>query len=105
MQFDGVGLGFDDRMYKIDRVINLLATRERWCKGRLSTYHGRHCIRGALLEANRLGTLGLIVLRAINEVTGRHYRAIENSTIILIRITPRWLRCWRAPASTWRRDI
>src|SRR5260370_16284070 len=36
MPFDGVGHGFDDRMYKIDRVIDLLATPEQWCKGTLS---------------------------------------------------------------------
>jgi hypothetical protein len=77
MPFDGVGLGFDDRMYKIDRVIDLLATREQWCKGRLRTYDGRHCIRGAIMAVDGLGTLRPIVLRAINEVTGHHYRSIE----------------------------
>jgi hypothetical protein len=77
MPFDGVGLGFDDRIYKIDRAIDLLATPERWCKGILRTYDGRHCIRGAIMAVNGLGTLRPIVLRAINEVTGRHYRSIE----------------------------
>ena len=38
MPFDGVGLGFDDRMYKIERVIDLLATPDRCCKGTLWTY-------------------------------------------------------------------
>jgi hypothetical protein len=77
MPFDGVGLGFDERMYKMDGVIDLLAAPERWCKGILRTYDGRHCIRGAIMAVDGLGTLRPIVLRAINEVTGRHYRSIE----------------------------
>jgi hypothetical protein len=77
MPFDGVGLGFDERMYKMDTVIDLLATPERWCKGILRTYDGRHCIRGVIMAVDGLGTLRPIVLRAINEVTGRHYRSIE----------------------------
>ena len=77
MPFDGVGLGLDERMYKIDRVVDLLAIPERWCKGMLRTSDGRHCIRGAIMAVDGLGTLRPIVLRAINEVTGRHYRSIE----------------------------
>ena len=68
MPFDGVGLGFDDRMYKIDRVIDLLATPDRWCKGTLWTHDGRHCIRAAITAVDG-ATLRPIVLRAINEVT------------------------------------
>jgi hypothetical protein len=86
---------------QIHRVIDLLATPEKWCKATLRTIDGRHCIRGALLEADGLGTLGPIVLRAINEVTGRHYRSIEAFNAIPIRITHRSSRCWRALARTW----
>ena len=78
MPFDGVGLGLDDRMGKIDKVINLLATPDRWCKGTLRTHDGRHCIRGAIMAVDGVGTLQPVVLRAINEVTGRHYRRIES---------------------------
>jgi hypothetical protein len=58
-------------------VINLLATPDGWCQGTLRTHDGRHCIRGAIMAVDGIGTLGPIVLRAINEVTGRHYRSIE----------------------------
>jgi hypothetical protein len=78
MPFDGVGFGFDDRMGKIDKVMNLLATPDRWCKGTLRTHDGRHCIRGAIMAVDGVGTLQPVVLRAINEVTGRHYRRIES---------------------------
>jgi hypothetical protein len=78
MPFDGVGFSVDDRLRKIDEVINLLATPEQWCKGKLSTYDGRHCIRGAMMAVNGVGTLQPVVLRAINEVTGGHYRRIES---------------------------
>ena len=70
MPFDGVGLGLDDRVGKIDRVIDLLGTPERWCKGTLKTHDGRRCIRGAIMAVDGVGTLQPAVLRAINEVTG-----------------------------------
>ena len=38
MPFDGVELGFDERMYKMDKVIDLLAAPERWCKRKFRTY-------------------------------------------------------------------
>ena len=79
MPFDGVGLGFDDRMYKIDRVFDLLAAPDRWCKGTLWTHDGRHCIRAAIMAVDGLGTLRPVVLRAINEVTGHHYWSIEKN--------------------------
>jgi hypothetical protein len=78
MPFDGVGLGLDERMYKMDRVIDLLTTPDRWCQGTLRTHDERHCIRGAIMAVDGVGTLGSIVLRAINEVTGRHYWRIES---------------------------
>jgi len=78
MPFDGVGLGLDDRVGKIDRVIDLLGTPDRWCKGTLKTHDGRRCIRGAIMAVDGVGTLQPVVLRAINEVTGRHYRRIES---------------------------
>ena len=78
MPFDGIGLGLDDRVGKIDRVIDLLGTPDRWCKGTLKTHDGRRCIRGAIMAVDGVGTLQPAVLRAINEVTGRHYRRIES---------------------------
>jgi hypothetical protein len=78
MPFDGVGFSVDDPLRKIDAVINLLATPEQWCKGKLSTYDGRHCIRGAMIAVNGVGTLQPVVLRAINQVSARHYRRIES---------------------------
>src|SRR3984893_10743208 len=53
-------------------------TPDRWCQGTLRTHDGRHCIRGAIMAVDGVGTLEAIVLRAINEVTGRHYRRIES---------------------------
>jgi hypothetical protein len=43
--------GFRDRcepLDKIDRVIDLLATEDRWCQGQLVTADGRRCILGAI---------------------------------------------------------
>jgi hypothetical protein len=65
MPFDGIGLGLDDGVGKIDRVIDLLGAPDRWCKGTLKTHDGRRCIRGAII-AERGGHAVPAVLRAIN---------------------------------------
>ena len=79
MPFDGVAFAFsDDRLNKMDKVIELLATPEKWCKAALRTPDGRYCIRGAIMAVDGLGTLQSIVLQAINELTGVQYRRIES---------------------------
>jgi hypothetical protein len=78
MPFDGVGFAFDDRVGKIDRVIDLLATPDKWCKGNFKTPDGRHCIRGAIMAVDGGDCLRPIVLRAVREVTGKQYRRIES---------------------------
>lgn len=77
MPFDGVGLPADDKLYKIDAVIELLANPERWCKGALTSHNGRHCIRGAMIAANAID-LEAPVLAAIREVAGKRFRRIES---------------------------
>lgn len=72
MPFDGAGCQVSEALDKMDRVITLLATPDRWCKGTEETPDGRHCIIGALrvYEAQRL--LQPVILQAIAEVTGSH---------------------------------
>jgi len=78
MPFDGAGFATDDRVSKIDQVIDLLATRNQWCKAQFKTHDGRYCIRGAMLAVDGAEVLKPIVLQAIREVTGRHYLWIES---------------------------
>jgi hypothetical protein len=77
MPFDGIGFAFDDRVRKMDQVINLLATPEKWCKAQFKTPDGRYCIRGAMRAVEGAEFLKPIVLRAIREVTGKRYLRIE----------------------------
>lgn len=56
---------------KIDRVIDLLATEERWCRGRLMTTDGRRCIMGAIQAVEGTRVLTRPVSIAIRQVTGR----------------------------------
>ena len=77
MPFDGIGFAFDERVSKMDRVIQLLATPDKWCKGTLKTYNGHRCIRGAMTDVAEAHCLAPIILRAIREVTGKHYFSIE----------------------------
>jgi hypothetical protein len=79
MPFDGIAFAFsNDRLTKLDKVIELLATPEKWCKDTLRTPDGRYCIRGAIMAVDGLGTLKPVVLQAINELTSVHYRSIES---------------------------
>ena len=78
MPFDGIGFAFDDRVSKIDEVINLLATPDKWCKAQFKTPDGRHCLRGAIRAVEGAEFLKPIVLRAIREVTGERYLRIES---------------------------
>jgi hypothetical protein len=76
MPFDGVGFAFDERLGKLDQVIDMLAIPDKWCKGVLRTRDGRHCIRGAI-DAVEGAILLPVVMRAIDEVTGKHHYRIE----------------------------
>ncbi len=77
MPFDGIGFAFDDRVSKIDQVITLLATPEKWCKAQFKTPDGRYCIRGAINAVEGADFLRPIMLRAIREVTGKRHLRIE----------------------------
>jgi len=78
MPFDGVRLPIDDRVSKIDQVINLLATPTRWCKAQFKTRDGRYCIRGAIMAVEGADFLKPFMLQAIREVTGKRYLRIES---------------------------
>jgi hypothetical protein len=77
MPFDGIGFAFDERVSKMNQVIQLLATPDKWCKGTLKTYDGHRCIRGAMMDVADAHCLAPIILRAIREVTEKHYFSIE----------------------------
>jgi hypothetical protein len=78
MPFDGVGFASDDRVSKLDQVISLLATPDKWCKAQFKTLDGRYCIRGAIMAVEGAEILRPIVLQAIRDVTGIRYLRIES---------------------------
>ena len=76
--------GFRDRyepLDKIDRVIDLLATEERWCQGHLVTADGRRCILGAIRAVDGTRVLTRPVSSAIRQVTGRRFGCIGSHII------------------------
>ena len=77
MPFDGAGFGYDTSLQKLDAVIDLLETPDRWCKGALRSHDGRYCIRGAIRAVNGSDVLEPAILQAIGQVAGRRYRRIE----------------------------
>jgi hypothetical protein len=78
MPFDGLGYIAGERREKIDAVIDLMASPDRWCKGALRSVDGRYCLRGAILAENAAALLEAPILQAICEVSGRRYRRIES---------------------------
>src|SRR5215469_10004211 len=53
MPFDGTGYeGRFEALDKMDKVIDLLAREDRWCKQQLRSYDGRRCILGAMMAAD-----------------------------------------------------
>lgn len=78
MPFDVVGFATDDRVSKIDQVIDLLATPDKWCKAQFKGPDGSYCIRGAMMAVQAEEYLKPIVLRAIHDVTGQRYWRIES---------------------------
>jgi hypothetical protein len=78
MPFDGIGLeGRGVALGKIDEVIDLLATEDRWCKQQLRSYDGRRCLLAAMLAADAAVMLKEPILLGIKQITGRDYLRIE----------------------------
>jgi len=77
MPFDGVGFSANEYSQKLDAVIDLIGTPERWGKGRFRSPDGRYCLRGAIRSLDKSEILGPVVLEAINQVTGKDYFILE----------------------------
>lgn len=78
MPLDGIELFENPVLAKLGQVERLLATEDQWCKGRLHDRRGRHCLAGAILEADARAELTRPIIRAIKETTGRHYWRVES---------------------------
>ena len=73
MPFDGVGFAAtNDYLQKIDAVIDLIGTAEKWVKGSFRTIDGRYCLRGAIRTLDQSEVLGPVILDAINQMTYKH---------------------------------
>ena len=77
MPFDGAGFGYNESLQKLDTVIDLLETPDRWCKGALRSHDGRYCIRGAIRAVSGSDVLEPAILNAIGQIAGRRFRRIE----------------------------
>lgn len=77
MPFDGTQSPRLIAYEKIEEVVKLIGSEDRWCKGSLSTLDGRRCLVAAMQTVHAQQMLEPIVLHAIREVTGKHFRRIE----------------------------
>jgi hypothetical protein len=77
MPFDGRASPAYEHLDKIDRVIDLLASPAKWCKGSERNRAGQYCIRGALIAVGGLELLEPAILGAIHQLAGRGFRRIE----------------------------
>ncbi|MBV8736376.1 MAG: hypothetical protein JO007_03780 [Alphaproteobacteria bacterium] len=78
MPLDGTEMFENPALAKLWEVECTLATEDQWCKGRLHDRRGRHCLVGAITEANARQELTRPIIRAIKEVSGKHYWRIES---------------------------
>ena len=78
MPFDGVGFIGNESVRKMDEVIDLLGTPDKWCKGALRSHDGRYCIRGAVRAVDGADVLEPTILEAIGQVAGKRFRRIES---------------------------
>src|SRR6476620_565662 len=78
MPFDGVGFIGNESVRKMDEVIDLLGTPDKWCKGALRSHDGRYCIRGAVRSVDAADVLEPTILQSIGEVAGKRFRRIES---------------------------
>jgi hypothetical protein len=77
MPFDGAGFGYNESLQKLDAIVDLLETPDRWCKGALRSHDGRYCIRGAIRAVSGSELLEPAILQAVGQVAGRRFRRIE----------------------------
>ncbi len=77
MPFDGTGAFSDLRVQKLDRVLTLLSSPSRWCKGAERNRAGQYCIRGALIAVGAWELLHPAIAEAIPQVVGRTFHRIE----------------------------
>jgi hypothetical protein len=76
--FDGTDFARREiKLGKIDKVMSMLDTAEKWCQNQLKTADGRRCILGALIAVGaRRHLYGLIVASA-REATGIAFMSVE----------------------------
>jgi len=67
----------DDPLEKLDKVIALLATEDRWCKFFGLSGDGRRCLWGALWAEDAAAILEAPVLRAVRQVTGFPFESVD----------------------------
>ena len=66
-----------DALAKIDKVIALLATEDKWCKFFAESSDGRRCLWGAMWTEDATSIVEKPVLDAIRQVTGEHHWQID----------------------------
>src|SRR5258708_14121331 len=76
MPFDGVGFVTHESLDKLDAVLELIGTPDRWCKGALRSYDGRYCIRGAVRAVDGSELLEPAILQAVVGLAARRFRRI-----------------------------
>ena len=81
MPFDGFAKS-NPELDHIGRIIDLIDTPSKWCKGALRSHDGRYCIKGAIRHtATAIDYTVLMearVLRAMHEAGYRKFRRVES---------------------------
>jgi len=71
MPYDGRFFFHTSAATEVERVMEVIATEDMWCKNRLATADGRHCLRGALRAAGASFRVDRMLMRTIRDMTGQ----------------------------------
>lgn len=78
MPFDGREFEQSNLMLeKLDSVIDLLSSEDKWCKYQVRTNDGRRCIMGVLIDVDGAALLADPILAAARELTGKSHGRVE----------------------------
>ncbi len=79
MPFDGID--FNRRQHlldKLDLVVHLLDSEDKWCKHQFLAWNGKRCILAALFLTRSRYLLGPVILAAARDVTGIGFTRIDS---------------------------
>jgi hypothetical protein len=79
MPFDGTDFSRRQQLLdKLDLVVRLLDSEDKWCKHQFLSWGGKRCILAALFLTHSRHLLAPVILAAARDITGTRFTRIDN---------------------------